>query len=106
MDRFRHSEGFDWDAGNSTKSWIKHGVSRSESEEVFFNQPLVVASDAEHSEYEERFFVLGQTDRGRRLFVVFVFRGNLIRVISAREMTPRERRAYESAVAEEHEEHP
>jgi uncharacterized protein len=87
--------GFEWDAGNDTKNWSKHQVSRAESEQVFFNVPLVVAKDAGHSYREARFFVLGQTDAGRRLFVVFTLRASLIRVISARDMSRKERAVYE-----------
>lgn len=86
--------GFDWDEGNRGKNWEKHGVSDSECEQVFFNQPLYVFTDAEHSEEEQRYYVLGRTDEGRRLFVVLTPRGDRIRVISAREMTKRERAFY------------
>lgn len=106
MDAIRGAEGFDWDEGNESKNWVKHRVSRSESEEVFFNRPVAIAEDLEHSDDEDRFLVLGQTDQGRWLFVVFVMRRNLLRVISARDMTPRERRAYEGAMADEYETDP
>lgn len=86
--------GFDWDTGNQGKNWEKHGVTDSECEQVFFNQPLFVFADTEHSEEEQRYYVLGRTDRGRRLFVVLTPRGDKIRVISAREMTKRERAFY------------
>jgi len=95
MDERQDCTGFQWDEGNADKNWDKHRVSRSESEQVFFNLPLVVREDPSHSQTEGRFLALGQTDTGRRLFVVYTFRGELIRVISARNMTPRERRAYE-----------
>lgn len=95
MDEQWNCTGFDWDDGNSEKNWLRHQVSRSECEEVFFNLPLVVHEDREHSEEEDRFLALGQTDTGRLLFVVYTFRGERIRVISARDMTPRERRWYE-----------
>ena len=88
--------GFEWDEGNLLKNWEKHRVSASECEQVFFNQPLVMADDERHSGQEPRFYGLGQTDSGRRLFVVFTMRGTLIRVISARDMNRRERREYES----------
>ena len=87
--------GFDWDEGNLLKNWEKHEVSGSECEQVFFNRPLVAEPDAKHSTGEWRYYVLGQTDSGRRLFLVFTVRDNLIRVISAREMSRRERREYE-----------
>jgi hypothetical protein len=64
---------------------------------VFLNRPFVVHEDWEHSVDEDRFYALGQTAAGRRLFVVFALRDELIRVISAREMMPRERRKYEDA---------
>jgi hypothetical protein len=92
-------EGFDWDSGNSRKSTDKHGVSQTEAESVFFNDPLIVAEDARHSEREPRFNALGKTTQGRLLHVTFTLRqhGTLIRVISARDMHRKERRAYEQA---------
>jgi len=98
--------GFDWDAGNSGKNWTKHRVSDSECEEVFFNNPLVVRKDVEHSEEEPRSYALGQTDRSRTLFVVFTVRGKLIRVISARDMTRKERRIYQTYEETEEKDHP
>ena len=86
--------GFDWDQANLAKNWQKHAVSGSECEQVFFNQPLVAEPDTKHSAQEPRYYALGQTDSGRRLFLVFTVRGKLIRVISAREMSRRERREY------------
>ena len=91
---FSRPTGFEWDAGNDTKNWKKHQVSKEECEEVFFHQPLVVLFDAHHSEVEDRYFALGRTDLGRPLFVVFTPRGEFLRVVSAREMTKRERSIY------------
>lgn len=88
--------GFDWDAGNMHKNVIKHNVSIAESEEVFFNDPVIVLDDSKHSgNYEVRYWVLGKTDIGRRLMIVFTERGELIRIISARDMSKREREFYE-----------
>jgi uncharacterized DUF497 family protein len=95
LDRVRACTGFQWDAGNSDKSWIKHGVSRAEAEQVFFNRPLLLASDEAHSQSEERFFVLGVTNTGRLVFEAFTIRGERIRVISARDMSDSERRSFE-----------
>lgn len=89
--------GFQWDEGDAEKNWEKHRVSRAEMEQVFFNVPLVLALDSGHSQTEERYYALGVTDPGRPLFVVFTIRGDLIRVISARDMSRRERKAYEQA---------
>jgi uncharacterized DUF497 family protein len=91
-------KGFQWDEGNSEKNWLKHEVSRAECEQIFFNHPLVVRHDTEHSQGDEiRFYALGQTDRSRLLFLVFTVRDQLIRVITARDMSKRERRIYSNA---------
>ena len=88
--------GFDWDEGNEGKNWEKHGVSDAECEEIFFNDPLIASKDPDHSQAELRCFALGRTDAGRRLFVAFTIRRDLIRVISARDMTKKELRSYSS----------
>ena len=88
--------GFQWDEGNDQKNFIKHGVTQSECEEVFFNSPLLVADDEEHSQNEDRYYVLGQTDASRLLFLVFTVRGSALRVISARDMSNKEKRSYRS----------
>jgi uncharacterized protein len=86
--------GFDWDAGNVEKNWHRHRVSSAECEQVFFNLPLIAAADTEHSANERRFYALGQTDSKRLLFVAFTLHGPSIRVISARDMSRRERKVY------------
>jgi len=96
FDILRECTGFQWDRHNSKKNWVKHRVSISESEQVFFNRPLVIADDVKHSRQESRFYALGHTDTGRRLFVAFTIRGDLIRVISARDMSRKERKVYQS----------
>ncbi len=95
LDILAGCSGFDWDEGKADKNWRKHCVTSSECEQVFLNQPLVVAKDFEHSRQEKRFYALGQTDAGRFLFVVFTVRQNLIRVISARDMNQREQIRYQ-----------
>ena len=89
-------EGFQWDEGNADKSWRRHRVSQLEAEQVFFNQPIVVPAAAGR-DVEQRFFVLGRSDSGRELAIVFTTRGKLVRVISARPMSRRERRVYAQA---------
>jgi uncharacterized DUF497 family protein len=95
QDRLHQCEGFDWDGGNKDKNWESHQVTSTECEEVFFNQPLIVADDEGHSASETRYYALGQTVAGRQLFVVFTIRKNLIRVISARDMSRKERKIYQ-----------
>ena len=87
-------QGFDWDKGNLEKNWILHQVSNSECEQVFFNKPIIIGEDIKHSNLEKRWFLLGQTDLKRLLFVVFTLREKLIRVISARDMNKKERKIY------------
>lgn len=94
----KECEGFQWDEGNSDKNWIRHHVSRFECEEIFFNQPLIIKEDVKHSRLEVRFYALGRTDSGRFLFTAFTIREKLIRVISTRDMTPKERRRYEEKI--------
>ena len=86
--------GFDWNEGNTDKNWLKHKVSSSECEQIFFNHPLLIQDDIIHSKTEQRFYALGQTDLKRFLFIAFTVRNNLIRVISARDMSRKERRVY------------
>ena len=96
MDSVFHSfEGFQWDEGNSNKNLIRHRVWNWECEQVFFNQPLFVLDDPEHSLVEKRWAAFGQTDSGRLLIIIFTQRTNLLRVISARDMNHKEREYYE-----------
>lgn len=79
--------GFVWDKGNSTKSREKHGVTIQESEEVFSNHPRVILRDTKHSQVEQRYVIMGVTNAGRQVTVIFTTRGDRIRVISARDQT-------------------
>jgi uncharacterized protein len=86
--------GFEWDTGNITKNWEQHDVSTGECEQIFFNKPLIVKRDKEHSEFENRYYVLGRTNTNRLLFAVFTIRNEKIRIISARDMTDSEKERY------------
>ena len=86
--------GFEWDESNSRKNWIKHKVTPAECEQIFFNQPLLIKDDAQHSETEKRLLALGKTDNKGSLFIVFTLRYDLIRVISARAMSRKEQEVY------------
>ncbi|HVA55279.1 MAG TPA: BrnT family toxin [Gammaproteobacteria bacterium] len=94
--------GFDWDAGNTDKN-NKHGVTSADAEEVFFREPLV-ASDPDHSQKEPRLHALARIGDGRTLHVTFTLREiageTLIRVISARPASRKERLIYETAKAQ------
>ena len=106
METWAECAGFEWDEGNADKNWEKHAVADFECEEVFFHQPLVVRHDPKHSQREARYYALGRTGQDRLLFVAFTVRRSLIRVISAREMTRKERRLYETCDEQESPETP
>jgi len=95
----RQIVGFDWDDGNRRKSADKHDVSQLEAESVFMNQPLLLQEDLKHSGSERRLHALGRTTAGRLLHVTFTLRGDetLIRIISVRDMSRRDRSSYEKA---------
>ena len=80
---------FVWDRGNNDKNWRKHRVTNRECEEVFFDKRKKVAKDRLHSEKEERFVLVGQTQEGRTLYITLTMRGKKIRVISARDLNKR-----------------
>ena len=94
LDSLGACTGFDWDQANVEKNWESHRVAFWEAEEVFFNEPLLVRSDATRSKLEARHMTLGITDAGRLLFISFTVRRHLIRVISARDMTRKEAITY------------
>jgi uncharacterized DUF497 family protein len=95
---FTQTIGFEWDAGNERKN-EKHGVTMMETEQVFFNAPLLLLEDAAHSQNELRIHALGLSDAARALHITFTLRqsGQLIRVISARDMHRKERAIYDQA---------
>jgi uncharacterized DUF497 family protein len=94
-DEFEQIVGFQWDDGNVDKNRVLHNAENWECEQVFFNATLLIGGDPEHSATKKRWAAFGHTDEGCPLNVVFTKGGNLIRVISARDMSRKERRFYE-----------
>ena len=92
-------DGFSWDFGNLAKCQ-KHGVSRSEIEALFHDEPVVFA-DPGHSHTEQRLRAIGRTSTGRAILVAFTLRevdGDIfIRPISARYMHRKEVMHYEKS---------
>jgi hypothetical protein len=97
VEEISRATGSEWDEWNGPKIWEMHAVSQAECEQVFFNEPLVVAQDNKHSEEEQRYYVLGVTDKAREVFLVFTMGKNQIRVITARDMNRKERMVYQDA---------
>ncbi|MBI2202961.1 MAG: BrnT family toxin [Candidatus Rokubacteria bacterium] len=73
-----------------------HGVAFSEAQTIFADPLEVTIPDPDHSDGEFRFLSLGRSEADRLLVVSYTERGSRIRIISAREATPKERRDYES----------
>ena len=88
---------FDWDEGNSLKNPSKHGISNEDMEEAFFDHRKKTLNDVIHSGEEERYIILGQTKKGKTLFIVYTKRGQKIRIISSRGANKKERLLYEKA---------
>ena len=87
--------GFEWDAHNKDKNFIKHRVTDEECEEVFFDERKKMLNDVPHLVSEKRYIVIGQTKALRTLFVVFTLRHKKIRVISVRNLNKKEQTLYE-----------
>jgi uncharacterized protein len=86
---------FEWDDNKAASNLSKHEVSFEEAKTVFDDPLYVDFYDPDHSEDEERYLIVGESNRGRLLIVSYTERGNSIRLISAREVTRTEREAYE-----------
>ena len=93
-------DNFDWDAGNRTKN-VKHGVVSEEIESIFYQARFIFAGKiTEPAHPEWRGLILGRSDSGRPLALIFTRRGDRLRPISCRPMRPNERRLYETRIQE------
>jgi uncharacterized DUF497 family protein len=93
---FQRITGFDWDEGNRRKNFDSHGVADFEAEEIFLGPSLIIAPDLEHSQKEPRWVAYGMTAEARGLTIVFTLRAErtLIRIVSARDMSRKERKIH------------
>ncbi len=87
---------FEWDREKAGANLQKHGVSFIEAATAFGDSLSMLVPDPRHTLGEERFVLFGRSSSGRLLAVMHTDRGKAIRIISARRMTPREIRDYES----------
>ena len=87
---------FEWDPEKDLRNQAKHGVSFEEASSVFSDPLAVTVSDPRHSEEEFRYVTTGYTSSERLIIVAHADREARIRIITAREAKPSERRAYES----------
>ncbi len=86
---------FEWDKQKAERNTSKHGVSFEEAQTVFTDPLYLDFYDPDHSDEEERYIIVGQSDQQRLLVVSYTERDQKVRLISAREATRKEREAYE-----------
>lgn len=86
---------FEWDDTKAVRNLSKHRVSFDEAKTVFDDPLYVDFYDPDHSDDEERYLIVGESNRARLLIVSYTERRGSIRIISAREVTRSEREAYE-----------
>ena len=89
---------FEWDPKKEAKNIRKHKVTFSEAATVFADTLSTTVPDPDHSEDEDRYIIIGLSQRPRLLMVAHTERGERIRIISARTLTPAEREAYEEEI--------
>jgi len=88
---------FEWDSKKAKRNLRKHKVSFEEAATVFGDPLSLTIEDPLHSENEERFVIIGESNKRRLVVVVHTERGDKIRIISARLATPHERHDYEES---------
>ena len=89
---------FEWDSRKAESNFRKHGVRFAEALPVFDDDYALTIADAASEPGEERFVSIGAGLKGRILVVVYTYRGEKIRIISARLAEPRERTVYEEGL--------
>ncbi len=87
---------FEWDPQKAQSNELKHGISFAEASTVFSSTLSLTIHDPLHSDNEERFVIIGISNKNRTLAVVHTERGDKIRLISARKATKKERLYYEN----------
>lgn len=87
---------FEWDENKNAINKRKHGVSFEEAKSVFYDTEALVIADPEHSEVEDRFIILGLSNKVNLLVVCHCYRASdtVIRIISARRATKTEQNYY------------
>lgn len=88
---------FEWDQGNRDKNYQKHDIATAEAEEAFLDSNLKILEDIKHSQYEQRFFAIGKTLKGKMLVVIYTHREPNARIISVRIANKKEQIIYEKA---------
>ncbi len=87
---------FEWDPVKAEINRHKHQISFEEAQTVFYDDRALLIDDPDHSQFEERFIILGMSNRAHMLVVCHCYRSSetVIRIISARKATAREAAYY------------
>ena len=85
----------EWDEEKAAGNLEKHGISFADAATVFDDSLYVDFYDPDHSSNEHRYLIIGMSQEGRLLIVSYTERADVVRLISAREVTSAERKAYE-----------
>lgn len=86
---------YQWDYDKAQANLRKHKIRFADAVLVFQDESAITIEDTEHSEDEDRYITIGMDGLGQILVVVFTWRSNVIRLISARKAMSRERKVYE-----------
>lgn len=87
---------FEWDADKAQYNIEEHEVTFEEATTIFADPFFIIYKDPDHSIEEQRYIIIGESEQGSYLIVSYTERGSKTRIISARELDPKERRAYEN----------
>jgi uncharacterized DUF497 family protein len=89
---------FEWDPHKADTNLKKHGVSFTEAGTIFGDEMAITVHDPDHSSEEDRYITIGWSNHRRLILVSHTDRGEKVRIISARELTKAERKAYEETI--------
>ena len=89
---------FEWGDDKARANVRKHGVSLAEAVSCFYDLKQVAFYDPDHSQDEERELLVGLSNKGRLLIVIYTIRADTIRIISARRATRREAKVYAQGI--------
>ena len=89
---------FKWDATKNKANQQKHGVSFEEASTVFYDPLAKLGHDPDHTDQEERYILIGHSNKNNLLFVVHVYKesADTVRIISARKATKKEKSDFEN----------
>ena len=88
----------EWDERKAERNLRIHGIPFAEAVTIFDDPLFLAFADSDHSRYEQRYIIMGESNKGRVLVVAYTMRGSATRIISARKATRMEKRFYEENI--------